>query len=137
MNPHRQPVVHQRRNPNLQEPSITEDCACFIPTIVNGATNGVTNVNPHSVNVPIYNESTKNLIHNLRESINEHNKKKDTHSKKHKIILIGDSHIKGYASNLKSLLSNNYDFFIIFKPGSTTNELMESAKKINSLQMML
>jgi hypothetical protein len=88
------------------------------------------------VNVPIYNESTKNLIHNLRESINEHNKKKDTHSKKHKIILIGDSHIKGYASNLKSLLSNNYDFFIIFKPGSTTNELMESAKKeINQLPL--
>lgn len=106
MNPHRQPVVHQRRNPNLQEPSITEDCACFIPTIVNG----VTNVNRHSVNVPIYNESTKNLIHNIRESINEHNKKKCTHSKKHKIILIGDSHIKGYASNLKSLMSNNYDY---------------------------
>ena len=81
-NPHRQPVVHQRRNPKLQEPSVIEDYACFIPTIVNVVTNCVTNVNPHSVNVPIYNESTKNLIHNLKESINEHNKKKGTHPQK-------------------------------------------------------
>ena len=58
-----------------------------------------------------------------------HNKKKVPHSKKHRIILIGDSNIKGHASNLKSILSNNYDFYSITKPGSTTSELKESAKK--------
>jgi lysophospholipase L1-like esterase len=58
-----------------------------------------------------------------------HNKKKAKHSKKHSIILIGDSNIKGYASNLKLLLSNNYGFYSVTKPGSTTIELKESAKE--------
>jgi hypothetical protein len=48
---------------------------------------------------------------------------------KHRIVLIRDSHIKGYACNLKSLLSNNYDFVSVVKPGSTTNELKESTKE--------
>ena len=86
-------------------------------------------MNPTSVTVPKYSDSTKNRIHNLRETINVHNKKKCSHSKKHRVILIGDSNIKGYACNLKSLLSNNYDFYSIVKPGSTTTELKESAKE--------
>jgi len=76
-----------------------------------------------------YSDSTKNLIQNLRETIQVHNKKKVPHSKKHRIILIGDSNIKGHASNLKSILSNNYEFYSITKSGSTTSELKESAKK--------
>jgi len=84
-------------------------------------------VNLPSVAVPKYSDSKENLIHNLRETINVLNKKKCTHSKKHKIIRIGDSNIKGYACNLKSLLSNNYEFYSIVRPGSTTSELKESA----------
>ena len=75
-----------------------------------------------------YSDSTKNLIQNLRETIQVRNKKKVPHSKKHRIILIGDNNIKGHASNLKSILSNNYEFYSITKPGSTTSELKESAK---------
>jgi len=86
-------------------------------------------VNYPPVSVQKYSDSTKNLIQNLRETINVHNKKKVPHSKKHRIILIGDSNIKGHARNLKSILSNNYDFYSITKPGSTTTELKESAKK--------
>jgi hypothetical protein len=122
---HRRPMVHRRNKPNLQEPSINEDGASFIPTIVNGATN----VNPTPVTVPKCSDSTKKLINNLRETINVHNKKTCSHSNKHRIILIGDSNIKGYACNLKSLLSNDYDFYSIAKPGSTTSELKESAKE--------
>ena len=88
-------MIHQRNKPNLQEPSINEDGASFIPTIVNG----VTNVNPTTVTVSKYRVSTKNLINNLRETINVHNKKKCSHSKQHRILLIGDSNIKGYACN--------------------------------------
>ena len=115
----------QRTKHYLQEPSINEDGECCIPTIVNG----VTNVNPTSVTVSKYSESTKNRINNLRETINVHNREKCSLSKKHRIILIGDSNIKGYACNLKSLLSDNYDFYSIVKPGSTTSELKESAKE--------
>jgi len=49
--------------------------------------------------------------------------------KKHRVILIGDSDIKGYVCNLKPLLSSNYELFSVVKPRSTTNELKETAKK--------
>jgi len=52
-----------------------------------------------------------------------------TRRRSHTPKSIGDSNIKGHASNLKSILSNNYDFYSITKPGSTTSELKESAKK--------
>ena len=58
-----------------------------------------------------YSDSTRIRINNLRETINVLNREKCSLPKKHRIILIGDSHIKGYACNLKSLLSDNYDFF--------------------------
>jgi hypothetical protein len=118
-------MLHQRNKPNLQEQSINEDGASVIPTVVNG----VTNVNPTSVTLPKYSDSTRNLISNLRETINVRNKKRCSHSKKHRIVLIGDSHIKGYACNLKSLLSSNYDLYSIVKPGTTTSELKESTKE--------
>jgi hypothetical protein len=71
-------MVHQRNKPNLQEQSINEDGACFIPTIVNG----VTNVNFTSVTKQKYSDSTKNPINNLQETITVHNKKKCSLSKK-------------------------------------------------------
>jgi intracellular sulfur oxidation DsrE/DsrF family protein len=49
--------------------------------------------------------------------------------KKHRIILIGDSNIKGYMCNLKSLLSSNYELYSVVKPGSSTSELKETAKE--------
>ena len=103
---------------------MNEDKSYCIPTIVNGETK----VKYLPVSVQKYSDSTKNLIQNLRETIQVHNKKVPN-SKKHRIILIGDSNIKGHASNLKSILSNNYEFYSITKPGSTTTELKESAKK--------
>jgi hypothetical protein len=109
VNQHRRPRIHQWNKPNLQESSTNENGACFIPTIVNG----VTNVNPISMTV----QNKKKCSHS-----------KCSHSKRHRIILIRDSIIKGYACNLKSLLSNNYDLYSIVKPGSTTSELKESAK---------
>jgi hypothetical protein len=70
-------MIQQRNKPNLQEPSINEDRASFIPTIVNG----VTNVSSTSMTVPKYSDSMKNLINNLRETINVQNKKRCSHSK--------------------------------------------------------
>ena len=58
-----------------------------------------------------------------------YNKEKCSLSIKHRIILIGDSNIKGYVCNLKPLLSSNYELYNVVKPGSTTNELKETAKK--------
>ena len=108
-------MVHQRNKHNLQELSANEDRSCYIPTIGNGETKVIY----PTVSMPKYSDSTKNLIHELRETINVHNKEKASRSKKHRIIVIG------CASNLKSLLSNNYDLYSITKLGSTTSELKE------------
>ena len=58
-----------------------------------------------------------------------YNKEIGSSSKKHKVILIGDSNIKGYLGNLKPLLHNSYELFSIVKSGSTTSELGKEAVK--------
>ena len=125
MNQPRLPMNHQLNKPNLQEPRKNEDGACFIPTIVNG----VTNVNLNPKTEPKYSDSVGNLINTLRETINVSSKKKYSLSKKQRIILIGDSNIKGYVCNLKPLLSSNYELYSVIRPGSGTNKLRETAKE--------
>jgi hypothetical protein len=106
-----------------------EDGACLIPTLFNG----VTSVNPNPKTELKYSEPASNLINKLRETVNVYNKEKFSLSKKHRIILIGDSNIKGDVFNLKPLLSSNYELYSIVKPGSTTNELKETANKKRSI----
>ena len=48
----------------------------------------------------------------------------------YKIILVGDSHIKGFASSLRSMLNSDYKLFSLVKPCSNSNLLKESAKEI-------
>jgi hypothetical protein len=93
-----------------------------IPSIVNG----VTNNNGKAKFTPNYNDKIGVIESKLAETIMACNK--NAASKKHKIF-IGDSHIRGYVSNLKSLLNNNFELYSIVKPGSSTSELKETAKK--------
>jgi len=44
----------------------------------------------------------------------------------HKIVLSGDSHIKGFAAALQSVLNSEYELFSVVKPGSNSNMLSES-----------
>lgn len=48
----------------------------------------------------------------------------------HKIILVGHSHIKGFASSLRSMLNSDYKLFSLVKPGSNSNVLKELAKEM-------
>ena len=57
------------------------------------------------------------------------NETKCTLSKNHKIVLIGDSHIRGYANSLKPLLNSDYEFYGMVKPGSGCSELMFTASE--------
>ena len=125
MNQPRLQMNRHQHKPNLQEPMNNEDGACPVPTLVKG----VTSVNPNPKTAPKYSESTCILINKLRETINVYNKEKSSRSKKHRVILIGDSNIKGHVCNLKPLLSSNYELYSVLKPGSTTNELKENSKK--------
>jgi hypothetical protein len=54
---------------------------------------------------------------------------KDNTPLEHRIILIGDSNIRGYASTLQTLLDSNYKLYSIVKPGSDSDELLKTAKK--------
>jgi hypothetical protein len=105
----------------------------YIPTIMNGKI--CDNI---SERFGFTNNNDINAFHerigSLSRSINESNRNITALDKKHKVILIGDSHIRGYGGNLISILSKNYEIYSIVKPGSNSNELNASAKKeINCL----
>jgi len=57
------------------------------------------------------------------------NKSKSPLHGNHKIVLIGDKHIKGYANLLKHTLNSDYDLYCVVKPGSGTSELMKTASE--------
>jgi hypothetical protein len=112
-----------------------EDSLSYIPTIVNSTTSITTNqetvqetsVVPGDVNgVMNYSDIT-----NLRESIKAH-QNKEYSCKKHRIILIGDSNMKGYVCLLEPLLNSNYNLYSVVKPRSITNELEKTANEVIS-----
>ena len=68
----------------------------------------------------------KSAINNLRETIKNLNNKELASSTKHKIKLLGDSHLRGYACSLTPIISKDYDILGVVKPGSGSSELKES-----------
>jgi hypothetical protein len=79
-----------------------------IPTIVNG-----------SVNIP--SARRNKLLQTTTKATN-------------KIVLIGDSHIKGFAAALTTVLPSKFDIFSIVKPGANTKSISASIQvTINKL----
>jgi hypothetical protein len=107
-----------------------DDGSGFIPTIVNGVISVNPNPNHKEVDSDLTSDSTTNLVNNLRDSTNALNKMKRPSSSKLKVVLVGDSHIRGYVSTLKPLLNSDYDLYCVVKPGSGTSKLIESAKGV-------
>jgi hypothetical protein len=117
------PMNHQLHEPHLQESVKNEDWISPVPSAVSG----VTNNNCKAKFTPNYNDKIGVIESKLTEAIIACNK--NAASKKHKIIFMGDSHIRGHVSNLKSLLNNNFELYRIVKPGSTTSKLKETTEK--------
>jgi lysophospholipase L1-like esterase len=117
------PMNHQSHESRFQESVKNEDWISPIPTIENGVINNDCNAK-YTLK---YNDKIEDTVSKLTETIIACNK--NAVSKKHKIVFIGDSHIKGYVSNLKFLLNNKFELYSIVKPGSSTDELKETAKK--------
>jgi hypothetical protein len=92
----------------------------FIPTIMNGEICQNDNGNCELK----YKDDIQDRINTMRKSIHESNS-----NNKHRVILVGDSHIRGYGGNLTSLLNKNYVIYSVVKPGSNSCELKVSAKK--------
>ena len=102
----------------------------FIPTIINDITN-MTHMSQLNLRDKM---SVNNQLSELREIINMNNRTVGSPQTKHKIVLIGDSNIRGYVHNLKPLLRENYELYSVIKPGATTNELKETTtEEINRL----
>ena len=90
--------------------------------------------------VELFNTDDKGSMQNpMSELIMELTSKRNSHSvnKKHKIIGIGDGHIRGFTNVVKkkNLVSNNFEIYGVLKPGSSLSQLLETAsqeiKKLN------
>jgi len=100
--------------------------ANMIPTIVNWQI--ITTKKDSQTNNMI---NKRDHIHNLvKESSVEviNNRTKYTKCTKHKVLLMGDSHMRGGAARLIAFLDTRFDVCGVVKPGSTTGSLIETAK---------
>ena len=82
LNQHGSSVTHPSNKHNLQKRRESENKTNYIPTTVNG----LTNVTPTSETKLEDNVPTRNLLNELRETINSYNKEVGTVSKKHSYI---------------------------------------------------
>jgi hypothetical protein len=122
---HRSPRTFPSNKHNLQERRESDGETNYIPAIING----ITNMTHTSQSNPENNVSTRNLLNELRETINVNSRELSSPSTKHKVVLISDSNTRGYVHKLKSLLNNGYELYSVIKPGATTNQLKETAKE--------
>ena len=96
-----------------------------IPTIVNGQ------INPTKKDNNINSMNNKlGHIHNLvREStVKLFNKAKYSRCCKHKVLLMGDSHMRGCAARMIASLGARFDVCGVVKPGPVTRTLIETVK---------
>ena len=84
--------------------------------------------------------STQNRMSHL---IVELTNKRNTYSsnKKHKIICIEDSHIRGLVNMIRNLVSNKFGIYCVLIPGSSTSQLLEMARqeimKLNHVDILI
>jgi hypothetical protein len=120
------PSLYPLDNLNLQKAVKNEDSISFIPTIVKGVKSVANNQETVRETSGVNSAKINSVITNVREFINTYHNR--NHSPmKHRIILIGDSNIRGYANSLEPLLKSNYNLYSVVKPGSGSNELEKSA----------
>jgi hypothetical protein len=124
-NQHRSSRTSPSNKHNLQERRESDDETNYIPAIINGKID----MTHTSQSNPGNKVSIHNLLSELRETINVNSRELGPPSEKHKVVLIGDSNIRGYVHKLKSLLNNNYELYSVIKPGATTNELKQTARE--------
>ena len=66
---------------------------------------------------------------NHRSKLKKKNfRKKKVENRMHKVLIIGDSHARGCASEVKQKLNGDYEVIGFTNPGSTMKEVKESAK---------
>jgi hypothetical protein len=104
-----QATSQQRSKPNLQEPSKKYEVRS-IPTVVNGIPS-------------ISNHKKSEHKHSNQQSNNKGNRVK---SKKHNVLLLGDSHARSSADLIKNELSKEFGVIGIVKPGARSSEILNT-----------
>ena len=120
------PTTHPPTNHYLREANSNKEGPKHIPTIVNSVVrvNSEVKKELESSDTPV--NLFKNTISNLRQTTKNLTDNEPPPLSKHRIILLGDSHLRGYARSLQSIVNKDYDILGIVKPGSCSNELKES-----------
>ena len=86
-----------------------------------------------SVKEPIVNSVGKNRVNNCKRK-NWNCKKKEVRSSMHKVLIVGDSHARGGAAEVKLKLNSDYEVVGFLNPGSTMKAIKELTKdKIDQL----
>jgi hypothetical protein len=102
-------------------PASEEESTYSSPTIVNGVTSTHTSVELVS------SRNDKVIVSDSDASVNMLSKL-PSQRKEHKIMIIGDSHVRGCSVRVKNLLSNKFEVNGPVKPGTGTDVLTNSAK---------
>jgi len=110
----------------VQSESTNDQNSNFVPTIVNGQ------INPTKKDNNLNSTNNKlDHIHNLlRESTTKllNNKAKYSSYCKHKVLLMGDSHLRGCAAKMIASLDACFEVCGVVKPGLATDSLTKTAK---------
>jgi hypothetical protein len=72
--------------------------------------------------------SSKAITNHIRSDKKKNHKKNSVRSKVHKVLILGDSHARGYASEVKHQLDKEYELFGFINPGSGMKDIKESTK---------
>jgi hypothetical protein len=98
----------------------------LIPTMVNGEMRE--NNNSEIAYKHRQNGKCSAWINEMKAKLTE-KRNRHTLNKKHKIVCIGDSHVRGSVDSAKNLFSNQFEIYSFFKPGSSSSELNVTANQ--------
>jgi hypothetical protein len=111
----------------------TVDGNYTIPSIVNGVTSESIPVKMFSGQNPeskcTLNDAIKQHLNKIKDDISDHIKCDKPYVAPHKIVLIGDSHLRGFSSEIQFMLNEGYECVSIVKPGATSKTLSESSQE--------
>jgi hypothetical protein len=125
-----QPTLNQHI---LQSKPMDDQNLNYIPTIINGRINLTMKNNK--------NNSVISKLHYIRNLLKEstvemlNNKAKYSKCHKHKVLLMGDSHVRGSAAKMTASLDAQFNVCGVVKPGSVAKSLIETVKEVERLTM--
>jgi hypothetical protein len=92
-----------------------------IPVVINGCVLGTKNTStiPIKKEVPLNESILKDLYDELLED-----RSSIPNDKKHKVLIIGDSHLREYSANIKTYLSDQFQVNGFIKPGAGTKIIL-------------